>query len=244
MLALVPGALAQRSAMGHSGGFGAGRAGGFSGAGFRGGFSVPRSFGLAPHGFGTAPRMTFTAPRYGFAPRQGAYMGYRAIFDNANRGGRGHRPPYRGPYAGYVYGGAPYGYELLPWELGYPDFTGYGDDNGAAESNSAQEQPGGEEQPPQEYEGYGPEYASPPYQPPATQAVAPAPRQNEPELTLIFKDGHTQAVRNYLLTSSELIDMDEAASGREPTIPLSELDLPATERAARQAGLDFSPPSA
>jgi hypothetical protein len=37
--------------------------------------------------------------------------------------------------------------------------------------------------------------------------------------------------------------MDDAASGREPRISLSELDLPATEQAARQNGLDFSPPS-
>lgn len=251
MLALVPGALAQRSAVSHSAGFGGGHVGGFSGGGVHGSFSAPRSFGgpvgLAPRGFGVAPRMTFTAPRYSFVPRQGAYMGYRPLYGNGNGGGRDHRRPYRSPYTGYVYGGLPYAYgnswELLPWDLGYPDFTGYGDDNGAAEPNHAQEPPWGGEQPPQEYEGYGPEYSPSPYPPPATQAVAPAPLRNQPELTLIFKDGHTQVVRNYLLTPSQLIVMDEAASGREPRIPLSELNLPATERAAQQAGLDFSPPS-
>jgi hypothetical protein len=47
-----------------------------------------------------------------------------------------------------------------------------------------------------------------------------------------------------VLTSAEVIVMDDAASGRIPRISLSDLNLPATEQTARQAGLDFSPPSA
>ncbi|MGH9607616.1 MAG: hypothetical protein ACRD3N_18145 [Terracidiphilus sp.] len=262
---------------GHSSGFGGhvgsfGRAGGFSGGAFRGSFSAPRSFGspfgIAPRGFAAASRTNFTAPRYShaynFTPRQGAATGYRPFYgsgnrqayDRGDRRGRDHRRPYRSAYNGYAYGGYPYGYvnswELLPWDLGYPDFTGYGDDYGDDEASSdqntqpdyAQEQPYGEQQPPPEYGGYGPEYAPWPSQPPAAPAVAPAPAGNQPELMLIFKDGHTQAVRNYMLTPSDLIVLDEAASGREPRIPLSELNLPATEREARQAGLDFSPPAA
>jgi hypothetical protein len=37
--------------------------------------------------------------------------------------------------------------------------------------------------------------------------------------------------------------MDAAASGQVSRIALSELNLPATEQAARKDGLDFSPPA-
>ena len=66
---------------------------------------------------------------------------------------------------------------------------------------------------------------------------------SEPELTLIFNDGHREAIHNYVLTHDALIVMDQAASGRQQQIPLASLNLPATEQAAQQAGLDFSPPA-
>jgi hypothetical protein len=62
-------------------------------------------------------------------------------------------------------------------------------------------------------------------------------------LTLIFSDGHQQAIRNYVLTSDTLIVLDQAASGYQQRIPLAALNLSATEQAAQQAGLDFSPPA-
>ena len=91
-------------------------------------------------------------------------------------------------------------WELLPWDLGYPDFTGYGDDNGAAASNNAQLQSSDEEQqqPPQEDEGFRPDDALAPYQ-------SSTPPCEEPKLTLIFKDGHTLAIRNYVLTPKEIL---------------------------------------
>lgn len=248
-LILVSAASGQHFAGGHSGGFGGGRPGGFSGGGFHAGFSAAR-------GFGAAPRMNWTAPRYGFMPQRGAYAGYGSSFNAGNRRGwdRGRR--YRSPYFGYGYRGYPYGYanswQLLPWDLGYGDFSGYGDDDDSAQPNSAQAQPPSEEQlppppeegyPPQQEQGYRPDYIPAPYQPPANEAVASTPPQNEPKLTLIFKDGHTQAIRNYVLTPTDIIITDDAASGREPRIPLAELNLPATEQAAKRDGLDFSPPS-
>lgn len=252
-LALFPEALGQHFAGGHPSGFSGGHVGGFSGGGFRGGFSAPPAFrgfsGSAPRGFSVAPRMNWTTPRYSFVPRQGAYEGYRPPYGTENRGWD-HRGRYRKSYPGYGYSGYPYAYanswELLPWDIGYPDFTGYGDDNDAAEPNNPQVQPSGEEQnqPQPESEGYRPEYAPTPYEPPANPALASTPPHNEPQLTLIFKDGHTEIIRNYVLTPSEVIVMDDAASGRIPRISLSDLNLPATERAAHQAGLDFSPPSA
>ena len=65
----------------------------------------------------------------------------------------------------------------------------------------------------------------------------------EPELRLIFKDGHTEAIRNYVPTPHDVIAMDAAASGQVPRIALSELNLPAPEQAARKDGVDFSPPA-
>ena len=258
LLIMAPSAVAQHIGAGHSAGFSGGHAGGFSG-GFHGSFSAPRSFsgfpGYAPRGLGAAPRMSSTAPRYGFVSRSGAYSAYRpsdgAPRQGDRRGGDGYRPSYRRGY-GYGY---PYGYlnswQLLPWDLGYPDFTGYGDgdDTGSQGQAAAEEPPYAQAYPPPSEEGYGSDYAPPPWPaipPPAAAspaAASPAPVRPEPQLTLIFRDGHTQVIRNYMLTPSEVIVMDDAASGREPQIPLSDLNLPATEKAARQAGLDFTPPA-
>jgi hypothetical protein len=40
-----------------------------------------------------------------------------------------------------------------------------------------------------------------------------------------------------------VIVLDQAASGRQQRIPLAALNLPATEQAAEQSGLDFTPPA-
>ncbi len=125
------------------------------------------------------------------------------------------------------------------------DFTSDETDQNAAQQDSAQ--PAVTVPPPDT--GYRPEYPGDEGEPyPTQQAYAApsapaAPIAPEPELTLIFKDGHTQPIHNYVLTASDLVVLDEAATGRQQRIPLSELNLPATEKAAQQAGLDFSPPA-
>ena len=255
ILTFAPGAFGQHVVGGHPSSFSGGHAGGLSSGGFRGSFSAPptsRGFsGPAPRAFGVAPRMNWTIPHHSFVLQQrGAYASSRPSYGAENRRRWDHRGRYRRSYPGYGYSGYPYAYanswELLPWDLGYPDFTEYGDDNETVESNNPQVQPSGEEQEQlqPENEGYRPEYAPAPYRPPASQAAASTPPHNEPQLTLIFKDGHTEIIRNYVLTPSEVIVMDDVASGRIPRISLSDLNLPATERTAHQAGLDFSPPSA
>ena len=213
-------------------------------------WTAPR-YSVAPR-YGSAFRSN-SAPRFSAAPRYGSAFrpAYNADRGGWNRGGRGrYRAPYRGNsgYGAYAY---PYSYvnswELLPWDLGYPDFTGYGDDGSATDQQPEQAEPQPQYAPQPEYTatpdaGYGQEYA-PAYQAAAAPAESSAPVTSQPELTLIFQDGHTETIRNYALTPSAVIVMDEAASGREPQIPLKELNLPATQRAARQAGLDFSPPA-
>jgi hypothetical protein len=249
LLVSVRGTMGQHLAGSHSGSFSGGHVGGFSGE-----VSTPRSFsrpvGPVSHGFGATSRMSWTPPHYSFVPQRGAYKGYRPSYSTETRHGWDYRGRRRRPYPGYGYSGYPYAYanswELLPRDLGYSDFTGYGDDNETVESNNRQVQPSSEEreQTQPENEGYRPEYAPAPYRSPASQAAASTPPRNEPPLTLIFMDGHTEIIRNYVLTPSEVIVMDDVASGRVPRIPLSDLNLPATERTAHQAGLDFSPPSA
>ena len=268
----APAALAQHGGGGHggggghAGGFGGGHAGGFGGGGFShaGGFSGSysgRSFGGSFSRSAPAPMSSF-APRsygYSYAPRAGAsayrspyrsgYQGmrspnYASSWGVARSGGNNHdRGRDRSRYRGYGYGYPFLGnsWEVLPWDLGYPDFAGY-DDGEDYGDNYASAQP---------QDDLGPVYAAPapdeeprpaygdPY-PPASEPAS-APVRNEPSFALIFNDGHQQSIRNYALTSNYILVLDD--DSRQQRIPLSELNLPATESAAQQAGIDFTPPA-
>ena len=255
LLAVAPAALAQRGgSAGHagSGGFHGG-SGGFHGGlsgygGFRGGFSAPRSPGQLGHFAGSAPGAYVAAPHvFSPAPQYSMTAGrlpvYRPAYRTAYRsddrivGRRGH---YRVRHSGaYGYGAYPANvnsWEVVPWDLGYPDFTGYDQEESASQPAAATE-PESEYEPesvPEDSyrEDYAPALAT------AAASIAP-----EPQLTLIFKDGHTEQIRNYALTQDALLDLDQADSGRVARIPLASLNLSATEKAAQQAGLDFTPPS-
>jgi len=250
LLAVVPAAIAQHGgSAGHAGG---GFHGGFSGGhaslggfhsgfagsgGFRGGFSMPRSYGRFT---GSTSRFYGGTAQYRAGYGAGAY---RPEYQPGREiwGRRGHYHVRNTGY--YGYGGYPAyvnSWELLPWDLGYPDDTD--DDTGAAQP-AAQPEPEYESEPEGGYEpppdaGYREDYAPAPY-----EAAPQAPVTPEPELTLIYKDGHTQQVRNYALTQDALVDLDQADAGRVTHIPLASLNLPATEQAAQQAGLDFTPPA-
>ena len=140
----------------------------------------------------------------------------------------------------YVYGNS---WELLPWDVGSSDFIDAGDNGGSDGQQQADPECAVQEN------GYRPEYegaAEPPY--PYPQAVAEnqpvsAPVAPEPALTLVFNDGHQETIHNYVLTSGDVIVLDQAASGRQTRIPLSSIDLTATQQAAQQAGLEFIPPA-
>jgi len=257
-LAVLPSAFGQHA--GPGGGFSGGHAGGFAGhvgGGFSGG-AFGRSYGFAPRSY-SAPNFVSTAPSNAVSTAAGRAFspGYRFPVgatpawqhDGGDRyGDRGGR--YRSPYRGYGYGyPAVYAnsWELLPWDLGYPDYTGYGDyDSGQEPQQQANTSVVAPD------EGYRPDYdgsAEPPYAyPPAPPAdayaqPAPSPVAPEPGLTLIFNDGHQETIHNYVLTADAVVDLDDAASGRQRRIPLASLNLDATEQAAQQAGLDFTPPA-
>ncbi len=75
---------------------------------------------------------------------------------------------------------------------------------------------------------------------PSTAPVRDQPAA-QPATTLVFKDGRAnQLVHNYALTGATLWALD-GDTRRE--IPLDTLDLPATIKANRAAGVDFSLPS-
>jgi hypothetical protein len=64
----------------------------------------------------------------------------------------------------------------------------------------------------------------------------PAP---EEAVTLVFKDGRpAEQVHNYLLTRTTLYVQDQ----NRRSIPVDQLDLAATEKTNRDAGIDFAVP--
>jgi hypothetical protein len=71
---------------------------------------------------------------------------------------------------------------------------------------------------------------------------SPSVAISEPTVTIIFKDGHSQQIRNYALTPTMLLEMDTASAGVTYGVPLELINLPATEQANRAVGVDFSPP--
>jgi hypothetical protein len=259
----VPSAFAQRG--GHvSGGVSGGHAGGSFGGGhisapagrsFGGSFSggaFSRPSGVAPRiapplftspsaprSFATAPQFTSTAPSRAFVPGYRIpYRGPTPARRPEQRNDGHHRPPYRGGIA-YPYANS---WEVLPWDLGDPEFTGYnGYGSGSDSASDAAQQPAAPSD-----DAYGPGNQEPAYQnyqPAYNQPTGANSIAGEPELTLIFNDGHREAIHNYVLTAQAVIVLDQAASGHQQRIPLASLDLTATQQAAQQAGLDFTPPA-
>jgi hypothetical protein len=76
----------------------------------------------------------------------------------------------------------------------------------------------------------------------ATKAEAPTPApavSAQPATILVFKDGHKVEVGNYAIVGSYLFDLTQ---GHRMKIALSDLDLPATQKANEDEGIDFSVP--
>lgn len=82
---------------------------------------------------------------------------------------------------------------------------------------------------------------------PAPKVAAAPPVSTEPEpvvaqptTVLIFKDGHKSEVQNYAIVGNTLFDF---AEGRSRKILLADLDLPATQKANDDRGVDFQLPA-
>ncbi len=208
---------ASRSSSG-SHGFSASRgfAGHFSSAS-RGGFSA-----AAPNRFAAFPRST--------ASRQ--FVAQRSRAGNASRrqpylGDSRHRRPYISPYGV----GLPYAVGIDPYFAGYPNDIGYDDssDSPAPAPDGYGLEPG--EPPPPPFSPY-----QPAYEPPHPSQVT----GNEEAVTLVFKDGRpSEQIHNYVLTPTTLFVGDQ----HRREIPIDQLDLAATTKVNRDAGVDFHLPT-
>ncbi|HYK34557.1 hypothetical protein [Alloacidobacterium sp.] len=224
--------------------------------GYAGGFSASHGF-PAPHmsgGFGSGShfasppvmsRMNFnTPPQYRWST-----FGNRPSYSPS---GNRYSPPapdwhhgkhtypisrYRQPYVPYFYARSTY---LVPGLLNsywdYPYSSEYSDDQTASYPAQSQVENNND---------YGPETAQ--YDPQQMQDVPPPPPDSggptpQAPLTLIFKDGHSQQIRNYAMTRTTLYVLDEVGSGRRPEIPLDEINVSATEKTNQAAGVDFAVP--
>src|SRR5262249_47443793 len=72
---------------------------------------------------------------------------------------------------------------------------------------------------------------------PVPQPVTPVPVT---PTVLVFRDGHRAEIQNYAIVGETLWDLDQRASTK---IPLSDLDLDATQRENAARGMRFSVPS-
>ena len=69
----------------------------------------------------------------------------------------------------------------------------------------------------------------------------PEPKQSDPEPTqLVFADKHTEQIENYAIVRQTLWVFD---GSRTRKIPLASLDVPATQKANDERGVDFEIPN-
>jgi len=226
-LTLAGSALAQRSGSGgHAGGGPAHVSGGFSSGHSFAAPAAPRVFG------------NMSTNRPASQTRQYSYQ-YNSPTGPAPFGGsypygeRPHPAPGNG-YRPYYYSRGVY---LVPGWLnyGYGYANDYSYDPGPTPDANAQYTPADNG----EQEAYTPVPPRPTYQ----AESAPSPDlQDQPEVTLLFKDGRPpQQVKNYAVTQTTLYVLD---GSRRHEIPLDQIDLPQTVRANREAGVDFEVPVA
>jgi hypothetical protein len=212
---------------------------------FHGGFTAS-----APHSFTGAPRYTGRSP-LSSAPHFPA--GNFGSSHNYYYGPARYRRPYSSrygygvPYLGLGWIGPGYlnsgdldsGYPDSGYP-GYPDATTY-DDSQASPNYAGQAPPnyGGYDNPPPD-QGQ-PALAPPPYPSYAQPQHAPSqPLADEDAVTLIFKDGRPpEQIHNYAMTRTTLYVRDQ----HHRDIPLDQLDFNATQKANRDAGVDFQLPT-
>jgi hypothetical protein len=253
---------------GHTGS--AGHSGFVGHSGFSGGHTATSHFGGPTRSRFGGPGFTHPTPqmrpRFGLPYRgqsQQHRTPYRPGFGSRNHGwDRGHDRRRRGWYGGvYTYAypayAYPYPYVIDPGAYNWSDAGDFGDDQGVATNNFAPSSDYGYPQEPSPQDDGQPSYPAasaspqlyqpapawngtrPPYSGNSTSSDAPA---SEEQLTLIFKDGRRpRPIRNYMMSTKELTDMDPQHFER---IPLDVIDIDATVKVNRAHGVDFAVPSA
>lgn len=178
-------------------------------------------------------------------------MPYHSTRDGGNgwnhRGGdRDHDRRGFGFYARLGYPYWPWGAWNYPYLFNDWDYNDDYDSQPAgnyADSQYPEYTPGPyDEAPPDQPEPEQPSYTPWPYSRPAPSASQPAPPAPAAEapVTLVFKDGRpNEQIHNYMLTAKTLSILDQ----HRRDIPVDQLDLVATARVNRDAGVDFSLPA-
>lgn len=218
-------------------------------------FAAPRAVAARPAAVAHAP-LGFTRSNasgygrgygyghgYGYSPYSYAHgrFGWRNGYYNGYNGYNGYYPGYWGP---------------LWWDTDQSyDLSDQSDQQNAQlqqEVDSLQ----GEVQGLREQEDEarsGPAYYYPPPSygaPPPPMQSAPPPAQSntaprtkstpEPPTTLVFRSGKTEEVQNYAIVDHTMWVLNERLARK---IPLSDLDIPATEKANDESGVGFEIPS-
>jgi hypothetical protein len=232
-------------------------------------FSAPahgiQRFGsVRTNSFGRTPALpTWERPNYSIPhwetsknPIRPWELGPSNRIHNPDRHDWGHhrRGWYGVGYAALPYYGFPYGISYIdPLAMAESDMM---DEDAAQQAQPAPARQEYTPQPPHADSAYDDGYPPPraPYNPEAYSA--PAAQNNasaenaapatdgldHPAVTLVFKDGRPpQKVRSYALTGSSIF---VAEPGHQRTIPIADLDLPATIAQNREAGVDFQLPGA
>ncbi|HEX9201067.1 MAG TPA: hypothetical protein VF865_16020 [Acidobacteriaceae bacterium] len=220
--------------------------GGMAPAG-RSGFVGIQQFGIAQH-VGGAPGMPVIGRGLPIAGRsqpmvqRGVTISGRGIHDGRFDRRRGGEFRNRRAYVPFVGVGVPYGFGGLyaPDFLGYPDSGFYGD-TAYASPAAGPVAPPEEAAAPYDTQSSQPAAAAPNpfYRRPYERPQPPAPLEAENAVTLVFKDGRpSEQIRNYMLTRTTLYVQDE----HRREISVDDLDLMATQKANKDAGIDFRLP--
>lgn len=209
----------------------------------------------------TAPGFARRAPgnldgQSGFADRSRHRMPYRSPYRHDGDSARDHRHDRdtdrdrRHIYQEWPALFNPYLYS--PYFLSYPDSLDYSDGQDDNSYVSPGYPPDDSASQPNPVAGYPPQPADqgqqdlppwPSYNPPPPPATAPETKSVVPEsvasVTIVFNDGRPpQQIHNYVITPTTLYIFDK----QRHEIPLDHLDLVATAKANRDAGVDFNLP--
>lgn len=206
---------------------------------------VPPS--VTSNGFGGRPGFHGVAPSVTSLGPNGWTVRHPGIHQPGAHHPENHRPPDHRHGELYLY---PY---FIPY---YPAMNGYDDaPPDAADAEDPEEYQGG----PTIFDRRGSGMYSDDFVAERPKAVVPrppdppqearndpapdppaAPIAREPDTILVFKDGHKLQVGNYAIVGSNLFDL---TPGHRQKVALADLDVPATQKANDDQGVDFKLPS-
>lgn len=208
-----------------------------------------RSYSHAP---AFRPPQSSSASRFGSREPLGSWNRFSGRRSHRDRDGDGIRfrtrnfwGPWRYGYPGWYGYYDPYWYDPYWWwdsssddqnngDGQYQDYAqandGQGYDPGYENEQSLEEQSARENEEQDRYE------RSQPREPLHAELTAPSP-----PTTLIFRDEHKQEIQNYAIIGHTLWSF---STTRTEKIPLSDLDIPATQKVNEDKGVNFRVPAA